>query len=298
MNLAMKYHMKTIVTFGFLIFVCLLLMNESGFAEDEMVVEFTNLIAYRDGVVHVRHVVRVNETDPAMTLPLFSSSIDNVIILDENQSVLDYRRDGLNLTIFTLGTKTVSLEYDTSSLTNKEAEVWTLIIDNPYNSTIYMPEEATIVYLSESPNAIDMEDNKMTLSLFPGYWELSYILPLVPFDESADNGEHSSVIPVEYIIAMVIAIVVFSIFTLILIRRRGPKVEKIFIAYPQLRQEDKDVILFLAETNGKVFEAEIRERFPDLPRTTLWRLVRRLEKLEIVKIKKVGLGNRVELKKQ
>jgi len=297
MNLPMKYNMKTIVTFGFLIFVFLLLMNESGFADDEMVVEFTNLIAYRDGVVHVRHAIRVNEIDPAMTLTLFSSSIDNVIILDENQSVLDYSRDGLNLTIFTLGTKTVSLEYDTSSLTNKEAEVWTLIIDNPYDSTIYLPEEATIVYLSESPNAIDTKDNKMTLSLSPGYWELSYILPLVPSDESTDNGEDSSVIPIEYIIAIVIAIVVFLIFTLILIRRRGPKVEKIFKAHPQLRQEEKDVILFLAENNGKVFEAEIRERFPDLPRTTLWRLVRRLEKLEIVKIRKIGLGNRVELKK-
>ena len=297
MNLTIKYHMKTIVTFGFLIFVFMLLMNESGFADDEMVVEFTNLTAYRDGVVHVKHAIWVNETDPAITLPLFSSSIDNVIILNETQSVLDYSRDELNLTIFTLGTKTVSLEYDTSSLTNKEAEVWTLIIDNPYNSTIYLPEEATIVYLSESPNAIDTEDNKMILSLSPGYWELSYILPLVPSDESTDNGEDSSVIPIEYIIAIVIAIVVFLIFTLILIRRRGPKVEKIFKAHPQLRQEEKDVILFLAEKDGKVFEAEIRERFPDLPRTTLWRLVRRLEKLEIVKIRKIGLGNRVELKK-
>ena len=127
MNLSMKYHVKTIVTFGFLIFIFLLLMNESGFTDDEMVVEFTNLITYRDGVVHVKHAIRVNETDPAMTLPLFSSSIDNVIILDENQSVLDYNRDGLNLTIFTLGTKIVSLEYDTLSLTNTRPQLFLLI---------------------------------------------------------------------------------------------------------------------------------------------------------------------------
>jgi uncharacterized membrane protein len=34
-----------------------------------------------------------------------------------------------------------------------------------------------------------------------------------------------------------------------------------------------------------------------MPRTTLWRLVRRLEGLEIVEVKKIGLENQVQLKK-
>jgi len=46
-----------------------------------------------------------------------------------------------------------------------------------------------------------------------------------------------------------------------------------------------------------VLEAEIRERFPGLPRTTAWRLIRRLEKMEIVIVKKIGLQNQIELKK-
>ena len=296
-NYWMKNLKKRLVTFGFLIFTFLLLLNPGAFAQDESLVESTNLSVYKDGMVHLRHVIMLNETDAAITLPLFSSSIDNIIILDENQTVLDYSKDGTFLTIFTLGTKTASLEYDTSSLTNKEAEVWTLIIDNPYNSTVYLPEEATIVYLSESPNAIDTEDNKMLLSLFPGYWEISYILPLTPPDESTDDGEHLSAIPVEYLIAIAIAVVVFLLLAFIFVRRRGPNVQKIFKAHPQLRQEEKDVILFLAEKNGRAYEAEIRDRFPDLPRTSLWRLVRRLEKMEIVKVKKIGLGNRVELKR-
>jgi len=65
---------------------------------------------------------------------------------------------------------------------------------------------------------------------------------------------------------------------------------------PQLNTEEKDVIRFLADNEGKAFEAEIREKFPDIPRTSLWRLVKRLEKLDIVLIKKIGLENRVELK--
>ena len=62
-------------------------------------------------------------------------------------------------------------------------------------------------------------------------------------------------------------------------------------------KEDRAVLEFLAEKDGKVFEAEIRERFPDMPRTSFWRLIKRLEKLEIVEVKKIGLENQVILKK-
>jgi uncharacterized membrane protein len=66
---------------------------------------------------------------------------------------------------------------------------------------------------------------------------------------------------------------------------------------PGLQSEDVAVIEFLAQQNGKAFEAEIRQKFPEMPRTTLWRLVKRLEGLEIVEVKKIGLENQVQLKK-
>jgi len=65
---------------------------------------------------------------------------------------------------------------------------------------------------------------------------------------------------------------------------------------PYLRDEDKKVIMFIAEKGGKAFEAEIRSHFPDKPRTSLWRLIKRLEKLDTVKVRRVGLENQVELK--
>ena len=65
---------------------------------------------------------------------------------------------------------------------------------------------------------------------------------------------------------------------------------------PRLNEDEKAVIQFLVDNDGKAFEAEIREKFPDIPRTSLWRLVKRLEKMGLVSIKKIGLENRVELK--
>jgi len=92
-----------------------------------------------------------------------------------------------------------------------------------------------------------------------------------------------------------VAAIFFVVF--LLFRRRGYNIEKIFKMHPRLNKEEKDVIQFLAENEGKAFESQIRERFTDIPRTSLWRLVKRLEKLEILKVKKIGLENQVELKK-
>jgi len=82
-----------------------------------------------------------------------------------------------------------------------------------------------------------------------------------------------------------------------LVRKRRPNVEKIYKSHPNLNKEEMDVIQFLADNERKAFESQIREKFPDIPRTSLWRLIRRLEKLEIVRVKKIGLENQVELKK-
>lgn len=381
----MKLGAGRVVFVGFAIFILLLSVTVAAADETEFQVESTNLQIYRDGLVRVTQTLIVNETLPAVTLPLLNSSVNNFIVLDENQTVLDYDVDGINLTVFTLGTTSVSLQYDTDSLTKKDFGVWSLIVDTPYNLTVLLPEESTVVYLSEMPTSIDTEGNKITLSLFPSQWEISYILPLVPpadfqisefdvtpseveageevtvsvtitnvggqtgsytlpliinqttedtktvtlekgasnttefkiikqtpgkynveiaglIDEftvkaASSNGAPSNLIPVEYLVAAAVAVAAIFVAAFFLVRKRGPNVEKIFTVHPQLNKEEKDVIRFLADNERKAFESQIREQFPDIPRTSLWRLVRRLEKLEIVKVEKIGLENQVELKK-
>ena len=105
--------------------------------------------------------------------------------------------------------------------------------------------------------------------------------------------------PMEYAIYAVLSAILLIAVSIGLFawRRRKPNIKKIFEEHPYLRQEEKDVLAFLAENNGEAFESEIRKRFPHIPRTSLWRLIRRLEREGIVKIRKVGPGNIVELKK-
>jgi uncharacterized membrane protein len=272
--------------------------TETAAAESPFEVESMNLIVYRDGLVHVTQTLIVSELFPQVTILLLSSSIENVIVLDENAMAVDYEIIRGNLTVFTLGAERVLVEYDTVSLTKKDSEVWTLVADNPYNLTVSLPQNATVIYLNEMPTAIETSATGITLSLYPGYWEISYVVPLLPQDDlNGDEGPSTS-LPFEYLIVAIVAVAAVILAALVVIkRRRGPDVDKILKANPQLKKEDKDVILFLAEKEGKAFEAEIRERFPDMPRTSLWRLVRRLERLEIVEIKRIGLENQVQLKK-
>jgi len=339
-------------------------------------VESAVLTVYRDGIVHIVQDIKVNETIPDITLPILSGSAYNILAIDENGSVLDYEINGSNITIFTLGATGVTLEYDTKELTSMKAGVWTISFKSPYNVTLKLPESAEVIFLSDAPSSINIEDKRIVVSLFPGEWEISYIFPVIQTlnfrvtdlrvsSEFVGSGEAVTVSvlvmnvggetglydvvlevngsvedrrtimldggesvrinftisrdkPGTYIVEiaglkgkfvvretsvfpthLILLPVIFAAltFSLILIRwRRKPSINRIFKRHPYLRQEEKEVLLFLAENGGRAFESEIRRRFPEIPRTSLWRLVRRLEREGIVRVRKVGYGNLVELK--
>ena len=277
-----------------LMFVSLQLfsVNELGYSVDSV-----ELVVYRDGLAHVTHALTISEAYPAVNVELLASAIENVIVVDENSVLLDYEIGEFNLTIFSLGAGRAVIEYDTVMLTRKKAGVWTLALDNPYNLTVKLPEESTIIHINEIPLAIKSEGYRTVLHLFPGHWEVSYVPPISPQTPATPTTAlPSTLIPLEYLVGAVISVAVVGGF--VLLKRRGPpKAEKVLKRYPEIRAEDEEAIRFIAEKGGKVFEAELREKFPKLPKTTVWRLVKRLEKKEIVTVKRIGLQNQVELRK-
>ncbi len=75
-----------------------------------------------------------------------------------------------------------------------------------------------------------------------------------------------------------------------------PDKETIFRLKPELRQEDKDIVTFISENGGQVYESELRKKFL-MPRTTTWRAVKRLEREGIVEIEKIDQQNLIKLRK-
>lgn len=65
----------------------------------------------------------------------------------------------------------------------------------------------------------------------------------------------------------------------------------------QMRDDDKQLVSFLVQNGGQAFERDLRKKFL-LPRTTMWRAVKRLERQGIIEIEKKEFQNLVRLKKK
>ncbi|MCW4004826.1 MAG: hypothetical protein NWE95_13045 [Candidatus Bathyarchaeota archaeon] len=264
-------------------------------------VESTDVRVYRDGLAHVTQTLLVDELSAEVTIPLLSASVENLVVLDDNLTAVDYQLNQKNLVIYSLGAAKLQVQYDTNALTCKENEVWTLTMNNPCSVSVVFPVNSTIIYLSNAPTEIDTTNNQVSLRLNSGQWEISYLLQLVTEDQNSQTPVPHGIFsfPFEYIGAItgIVLATLLLVVVLAFKRKRRFNLKKTFNENPQLMKEDREVLQFLAEKGGAAFEAEIRERFPDVPRTSLWRLVKRLEKLEIVEVKKIGLENQVVLKK-
>ena len=62
-----------------------------------------------------------------------------------------------------------------------------------------------------------------------------------------------------------------------------------------LKPEEKDILLYILEKEGAAFEGEIRNKFI-LPKTSLWRLIKRLERENLIEVTKIGGQNLIKLK--
>jgi uncharacterized membrane protein len=107
-------------------------------------------------------------------------------------------------------------------------------------------------------------------------------------------------------IALVIVSALSSSFFVLRFRRKKSAIEnakkkktvdteKIF-KRNNLRADEQEAVRILVENSGKVLEAELYSRL-NLPRTTTWRLVRRLERMGVVEVDKNRRDNVVRLKK-
>jgi uncharacterized membrane protein len=283
----------------------------------------TTATIYRDGWVHVKVETAVDPTEPSTTLQLLSNSIHNVLVLDEGGEPLAYDVKGTNITVYTLGASKVVLEYDTIALTSMTAGVWTVSFTSPYPLTLILPENATIMYFNAPPSSIKSEGSRLVLELSPGSWEISYVLeapiispppspappitppqggaqppqqvqPSPPSPQPSQPSEARPPILLPNALMLAVgAIVVAIALSLVLLKRRGGIARA--VGLEALDKDEMKVIELLRSKGGRALEAEIREAL-GLPKTTAWRLVRRLEKKGLVVVRKVGNQNVVELR--
>ncbi len=99
-------------------------------------------------------------------------------------------------------------------------------------------------------------------------------------DEDGKGFLNQVIIPISISIAIIAAI--YHFYT----RRRGEKI---------LTEDEEAIIDFIKSRGGKAYLKEIREGL-EIPSSTAWRKVRRLEKMGLVKIYRTPAGLVVKLR--
>ena len=76
-----------------------------------------------------------------------------------------------------------------------------------------------------------------------------------------------------------------------------PEVDVDELVTQEMREDDKQLVSYLEKNGGQAFERDLRKKFL-LPRTTMWRAVKRLERQGVIQIEKKDFQNLVRLKKK
>jgi uncharacterized membrane protein len=328
---------------------------------------------YAEGSAHIFYQTDVDPESPDFTLNLYGKSIENLVVQDENGTLLSSRVNGTSITVETLGASTIKLDYDTPDLVSKNGKTWTFQVNSTIDYSVLMPKNTVIVGMSASPLNMQIVENQSLISFPGGLSEINYVFGVLGTSQTAslaiqkaqdfintvissgiqtpnatlkleeaksdfDQGKYSDAESLansaknialqeqqaslsepktssgNFIIPILIAggIGVGATGFIFIKKHRSksivipselsknnyvsPDKEKIFKIKPELRKDDKEIVTFISEKGGQVYESELRKKFL-MPRTTMWRAVKRLEREEIIDIEKVDKQNLIKLRK-
>ena len=269
-----------------------------------------DLIIQSDGSTHISSHIDVDSSN--FELSLFGSSIDNFIAIGESGSELSGDIIDDKAIVDTLGSSSITVNYDIHDLISKEGRVWTFSFDSPSNYSLLMPKNSVIVGMSVLPNNMKQIDEQIKLELFSGPAQIDYIFGIIPELTTTKNEYTLDFMTMGLISGL---IVTASVTAAILIKKKQSKSSKVYVAElskkqsepesldthtifnlrPEMREDDKEIVKFISENGGQVFESDLRKKFLQ-PRTTMWRAVKRLERLGVVEIYKKDLQNKVKLR--
>ncbi|NJE07602.1 winged helix-turn-helix transcriptional regulator [Thermococcus sp. M39] len=256
----------------------------------EFTVSDLELTIYRDGYVKVYYQIIPSEYAVQISIPLLGKDYENLIVEDENGNPLNFEVSGNSVIIYVNDAQLIKVSYYTPDLTSKHGLVWTLNVSSPYPFKVVLPENAIVVDLSDIPLSISSN----VISMPPGNQSISYTLEY--------DVERNSQNVVYYLLAGVLAISAVFIGIKLISRKKVSKDVKVDkeaflkkIEKFDLNDEERNALLYILEKGGRASQAEVRNAL-GLPKTTAWRMFKRLEKQGLVKIIRGRKENWVELR--
>jgi uncharacterized membrane protein len=298
---------KTPLLVASMIIVAALLPIQSSFSSPRDL----DLIIYPDGTTHVSTEIDI---DPLLTdyeLNLFGNTIDNLVVIGDDEFLLDTVVIDDFALIQTFGSSIISIEYDIHDLVSKQGRLWTFSLDSSSDFTLLLPKNSAIVGMTNLPINMEIINEQNQLTLSSGQTEIDYFFSSNSISNPIRNTNTENDY-FRYVIIIVVPIILL-ISTVIILRTKQKnqkpidqvntiqkneilEIETIFKIKPDLREDDKELVKFIFNNGGEVLESDLRKKFLQ-PRTTMWRAVKRLEREGLITIEKKDLQNLIKLRK-
>jgi len=297
---------KTLLLVVSVIIVAALIPIQSSFSSPRAL----DLIIYPDGSTHISTEIDLDPFQNDYDLDLFGSTIDNLVVIGDNEFLLTTDVMGDSALIQTFGSSIISVEYDIHDLVSKQGRLWTFSLDSPSEFTLLLPKNSAIVGMTNLPINMEIIDDQNQLTLSSGKTEIDYFYS-TNLSDSITNTESESNNILYVIIGGVIIFIIIGFGIIIHNKQKNLKliqniqtiqknnvtdIEMIFKLKPDLREDDKELVKFIFNSGGEALESELRKKFLQ-PRTTMWRAVKRLEREGVIDIEKKDLQNLVKIRK-
>jgi len=309
-------------------------MNESSFFLSSNIYSVLNIEVYEDGWSEVTHII-TNINSEFINVSI-AKDAEFLLVLDFSEEPLDYKLNDGKITIYSENLTGIKVIYYTQSFTSKNTEgVWAFNLLTDANETnIILPAYSTILGFEETPSKIKMENNKISLSFNSKKISFYYIIELPIISETKITHTTTQTKPSEtlktylktetrfitqtisnkttvitslimhtfietitktetifglnifYIIILLIIIAIIVIIFLLKKRRE--------IMHEYLTEEEEAIINILKKRDG-IYQSELIEIL-NLPKTTVWRHLKRLERMGKIKIIRKENKNYITLK--
>ena len=297
---------KTLLLVVSVIIVAALIPIQSSFSSPRAL----DLIIYPDGSTHISTEIDLDPFQNDYDLDLFGSTIDNLVVIGDNEFLLATDVIADSALIQTFGSSIISVEYDIHDLVSKQGRLWTFSLDSPSEFTLLLPKNSAIVGMTNLPINMEIIDDQNQLTLSSGKTEIDYFYS-TNLSDSITNIETESNNVLYVIIGGVMIFIIIGFGIMIHNKQKNLKliqniqtiqknnvtdIEMIFKLKPDLREDDKELVKFIFNSGGEVLESELRKKFLQ-PRTTMWRAVKRLEREGVIDIEKKDLQNLVKIRK-
>jgi len=309
-------------------------MNESSFFLSSNIYSVLNIEVYEDGWSEVTHII-TNINSEFINVSI-AKDAEFLLVLDFSEEPLDYKLNDGKITIYSENLTGIKVIYYSQSFTSKNTEgVWAFNLLTDANETnIILPAYSTILGFEETPAKIKMENNKISLSFNSKKISFYYIIepPVISetkithattqtkpsetlktylktetrfitqtisnkttvitslimhtFIETITKTEAIFGLNIFYIIILLIIIAIIVI--IFLLKRRRETMSE------YLTEEEETIMNILKKRDG-IYQSELIEIL-NLPKTTVWRHLKRLERMGKIKIIRKENKNYITLK--